>query len=293
MFENNFFGGLQGNMKITVVGLGLMGGSFCKAIKEYTDYECYGYDINPSICEMAYNEKAIDKIANLNDLGDSDVIIICLTPKRTVKFVSDNVGYFKKNSIVSDICGVKAEVFQSCLEKLTLNDIKYVSCHPMAGKETTGFKSSDKNLFVNAGMILIEDDKCDCAAINSFEEIVRKLKFGKIVKCAASKHDEIIAYTSQLAHVVSNAYIKCGNFENLNGFTAGSYQDMTRVAEIDPVAWSELMCTNSKNLVKKITEIITELEKLKKGIEGKEEKLIEAMLEEGREKKLGEREKKK
>lgn len=267
-------------MIIAVIGTGLMGGSFCKAFKEYSDCTVYAYDSDKETCAKLIDTKSADKILNDRLLKEADIIFVCLKPQLTIKFIKENSFKFKKNCLVTDICGVKKSIADEISEILKNCNVNYLSCHPMAGKEMSGFDYSDCDLFRGASMILVENKNCDNKYYLLMTELSQKIGFKTIVRATAEEHDKIIAYTSQLAHAVSNAYIRSKDF-NIKGFSAGSYQDMTRVSVINADMWSELMILNSENLSAQIDNIVSKLNELGNAIKDKDKNKLSELLKEG------------
>lgn len=267
-------------MIIAVIGTGLMGGSLCKALKKYTDYTVYAYDTDKETSDKLIDTKSADKILNDRLLKEADMVFVCLKPHQTLKYIKENCFKFKKDCLVTDICGVKNSIADEISEILNNCRVNYLSCHPMAGREMSGFGYSDFDLFKGASMILIENKNCDKKYYLLLTELSQKIGFKTVVKTTAEEHDKIIAYTSQLAHAVSNAYIRSKDFE-IKGFSAGSYQDMTRVSVINADMWSELMILNSENLSAQIDKIILKLKELGGAIKEKDETKLSALLKEG------------
>lgn len=266
-------------MKICVVGLGLMGGSFCLALRR-AEYEVDGYDKNELTREYALNNGFISKIpADVNDLSAYDLVIVALPLNATLDFYDKTA--FKKGALVTDICGVKKPIeAHICLNERTFH---YVGCHPMTGKEKSGIAYASATLFDGKNMVLTYNDETDEGALAAMCELSAELGFKRIIKCTADCHDKKIAYTSQLAHIVSNAYVKDNELKNCAPFTGGSFQDMTRIAGVDEKVWSELYLANAENLSAKIGGLISSLSQLKDAIDGGNRENLERLLAEGRE----------
>ena len=240
-------------MVITVVGLGLIGGSFCKAIKEKTEHTCLGIDLSEDVIERAISEKTID--GECKDLSVSDITIVCLYPEATVEFILNNKDKFKKGSIVTDVCGIKEYIVSSVKDAVTDCGAIFIGAHPMAGREFSGYAYALSDLYDNASFIMTPENAPE-DAVSTLEKFVLSLGFGKVVKTTPREHDEIIAYTSQLAHIVSNAYVKSEQVQDCEGFTGGSFQDMTRIAGVDERVWTPLYAYNRKNIVKELDGLI-------------------------------------
>lgn len=262
-------------MKICVVGLGLMGGSFSLALRG-AGYTVFGYDKNQLTRTYALNNGVVEGISD--EFSSFDLVIVALPYEDTVSFLENTA--FKEGAFVADICGVKGAI-EAVICRNERN-FKYVGCHPMAGKERSGIEHASADLFNGANMIITVNQSTDKAALEAFENLFRKIGFGKIVKCSADCHDKKIAYTSQLAHVVSNAYVKDPEIENCLYFTGGSFQDMTRIAGVDEKVWSSLYLANRENLSQKIGSLIESLQELKDAVDSGDKKRLERVLLEGK-----------
>lgn len=254
---------------IAIVGLGLMGGSFAKAFVKYTDNNVFAYDIDKKSLEEG-KKYGIKEISKIEDLSKMDLTIICLNPKIVMDFVKDN--YFYLRNTVMDISGVKNKVYPFIKSFEKKGDFTYKSIHPMAGREVYGFKSSLDDLYKDASMIYVDDFNDE--EISLFKEI----GFNKFVKASPSEHDQMISFTSQLCHIISNAYVLNDKSLNYDGFAAGSLKDMTRVAKIDEKLWSELFLENKKFLLEDIDTLIDNLENLRNSLEYNDRKTLEDLL---------------
>lgn len=273
-------------MKVAVVGLGLMGGSFCKAIKKYTGYSCYGIDVAEDAVREAYSYGAIDSEIPANKLSDIDFTLVCLNPNDAITFMNNNLDNFKKGSIVVDICGVKEKVVSAIEEKMLEKGINYIGGHPMAGREYKGFRYAIADLFLGSHFIITPNPQIKKEVLEIFERFMHTLGFKDIVYSDPKTHDEIIAFTSQLAHIVSSAYVKSPTALKEHGYSAGSFEDLTRVAQLDEKMWSELFVTNSKALVFELDNIIKELEKYKELISKDDKQSLAVALKDGTERKI-------
>ena len=267
-------------MNITIVGLGLIGGSFCKAISRMTEHKCYGMDINNDVIHSAIAQKAI--IDKVEDVSQSDLTIICLYPKATIEFILNNCEKFKKGSIVIDSCGIKKAITEKVSEKLLKCGVTFVGAHPMAGREFSGFDYSVPELFENASLILTPDENADEEKISVVRNLAYQLSFKKVVVTTPEEHDRIISYTSQLAHIVSSAYIKSPTAQEQSGFSAGSFKDLTRVARLNENMWTSLFLLNKENLISEISLIIENLNDYKNALESDDSETLNSLLKEGR-----------
>ncbi|MSS78468.1 prephenate dehydrogenase [Anaerococcus sp. WCA-380-WT-2B] len=254
---------------IAIVGLGLMGGSFAKAFIKYTNNNIFVYDIDKKSLEDGKNF-GIREILNLEDLSKMDLTIICLNPNIIMNFVKENHKYFKNT--VMDIAGVKNEVYPLIKSFESEGSFIYKSIHPMAGREIYGFKSSIDDLYKDASMIYVDE-------LNEEEVFLFKsIGFSKFVKASCEVHDKMISFTSQLCHVISNAYILNDKSLNYDGFAAGSLKDMTRVAKINEKLWSELFLENRKFLLEDIDILIDNLKNIKNCLIYNDRKSLEDIL---------------
>lgn len=272
-------------MKIAIIGLGLIGGSIAKAIKDNTDHTVYGADIQQSVVLRAKLIDAIDDELDDNKLSECDLVIIALYPEDTVKFISDKAGIIRKGSVVIDCGGVKRCICDPANRLAEENGFTFIGGHPMAGVERSGFESSFGMLFNNASMILAPSPEIDIDTLHRVKEFFLSIGFGSITVVTPEKHDRVIAYTSQLAHVLSSSYIKSPTATEHHGMSAGSFKDMTRVATLNPKMWSELFIENKDNLVGEIDTLISHLQEYRDAINDGDSEKISALLEDGAQKK--------
>lgn len=263
-------------MKIAVIGLGIIGGSIARSLKKYTLNRVDGWNRTFSTAKAALALGYIDGV--VENIGDYDVVFVALPPENAMKFM--DTANFKNGAVVADICGVKGAVEKFIYSKP--RNFRYVGTHPMAGKETRGIQSSDDDLFVGASMIIVKNDKTDPAAENTIKDLSRAMGFSKIVECTADYHDKKIALTSQLAHVVSNAYVKSPTVEGYEGFTGGSFQDMTRIAGVDEEVWTQLYFMNAENLSAEIDGLIKNLSVYSAALKNGDENAMKKALKDGR-----------
>ncbi len=269
-------------MNIAVVGLGLIGGSFCKALKKNTFHHIMGIDTNDEAVKKALECGAIDEAVTPDRLGEANLTIICLYPQAIVNFAKDNAGKFKKGSIVIDSCGIKEYVVNECTPALDEQGVIFVGTHPMAGREFSGFDYSQDDLFKGASFIITPTDKTPQIAVDLLQTLAGSIGFGKAVVSTPKKHDEVIAYTSQLAHVVSNAYVKSPSMLNYDGFSAGSFQDLTRVAKLNEFMWSELFMCNKTALLNEINCILKHITEYRDAILNDDAERLTEILRDGR-----------
>jgi len=269
-------------MNIAVIGLGLIGGSFCKAISSRTNHSCFGIDTNKATISSALKDGAIKKEISPAELSDMDMTIVCLHPQQTIDFILENSGNFKIGSTVIDSCGVKDNIINSVTDTLLIKGVHFIGCHPMAGREFSGYDFSLETLFDNASFIITPSATTPYFLIETLKELACCIGFKKVVISTATEHDKIIAFTSQLAHIVSNAYIKSPTLNQQNGFSAGSFQDLTRVAKLNEDLWTALFMMNKSPLLFEIDTIIENLEKYREAIKNDDFEKLKGLLKEGR-----------
>ncbi|MBR5542612.1 MAG: prephenate dehydrogenase [Oscillospiraceae bacterium] len=270
-------------MTVGIVGLGLIGGSLAKAFKFNSDYTVLACDRDEVSYKRAVLVNAVDGKLCDENIADCDFVFLCLYPTATVEYMKKNAHLISRETVVIDCCGVKGSV---CPELFSLSDkfgFKYIGGHPMAGRQFSGFRYATEDMFSGACMILVPREGEEIAFLEKVKKCLMKAGFSHITVTTAERHDEIIAYTSQLAHVVSNAYVKSPRAEVHKGFSAGSYRDLTRVAKLSETMWTELFMHNRENLTAEIDCIIKSLTEYRDALcDGDEEKLC-ALLREGRE----------
>lgn len=267
-------------MKITVVGLGLIGGSLAKTIKKHTDHVVYGIDTNPETIQSAISQGAID--AETNDLSLADITIIALYPEAVIEYANKNADKFKPGSVVIDTCGIKKAITDGVSKNLADRGVTFIGVHPMAGREFSGYAYSLDNLFDNASFIITPTEYVSEAKLNFLEDFAYSIHFKKVVKATPEEHDRIIAFTSQLAHVVSNAYIKSPTHLEQLGFSAGSFQDLTRVAKLNEDMWTPLFMMNKEPLLFEIDTIIKHLTEYRDAMRASDSERLKQLLKDGR-----------
>jgi prephenate dehydrogenase len=252
-----------------------MGGSICGALTK-AGYAVDGYDKDENTLRFALQKGYIQAVAE--DIPSYDVIFIALPPMVTLSCLQTQA--FKDGALVCDICGVK-QVMQDAVYSQTRN-YRYVGIHPMAGKETSGITSASPDLFKNANLIITVAEQTQKSALDEVQTYASAMGFGKIVQCSAAHHDSKIALTSQLAHIVSNAYVKSKQVQGCDGFTGGSFQDMTRIAGVDDVMWTQLYMLNRNYLLKELNGLINHLNEYRIALEEKDEKAMREALSAGK-----------
>ena len=273
-------------MNIGIIGLGLMGGSFAKTLRKKTDDKIFGADANENAILKAEMLGVIDGRLNEETVKTVDMLFIATTPDKIEEIFIKYLPHLKNGAIITDFCGIKRKVvgiMKECVKKY--RDLIFVGGHPMAGREFSGIEHATSTLFENASMILTNVN-ADIFTMEKIKAFYLNLGFKEVVITTPEEHDEIIAYTSQLCHIVSNAFIKNESAEKHDGFSAGSYKDMTRVARLNPTMWADLMSENKDNLLGELTELIDNLTKYRAALYENDERELERLLSEGNERKL-------
>ena len=273
-------------MNIGIVGLGVIGGSFARAIKAKTTHIVYGLDINETSMAQALDYGAVDEKLTDENIALCDMVMVCLYPYKTVEFIKQNVNKFKKGSMVVDVCGVKRYIKEQVCDILSQNDVCFIAAHPMAGREVAGFESSLATLYENASYIIADKD-ADETSVEILSNLARDIGFTNIVVTTEEEHDEVIAYTSQMAHILSNAYVKSPSYYKHKGFSAGSFADLSRVAKLDANMWSDLFLLNKDNLLNEIECYLAHLQEYKVALETENRDELYKILKDGNDIKVG------
>ena len=270
---------------IGIVGLGLIGGSMAKTVKRCME-DCLvaGYDLDKSVEEKALRDGAIDR-AGVEAVLETDFIMVALYPRQTVEFVKQHADAMRRHTLVMDLCGGKQLVCRELGQFCADRELWFVGGHPMAGREFSGYDYTLPSLFTGASMILTPTEASNEPLLEGLKGFFQALEFGKVVVTTAENHDRMIAFTSQLAHVVSNAYIKSPEADRHNGYSAGSYKDLTRVARLNEVMWAELFLCNREPLLDEIDTIIENLRKVRNAIAEEDAERLKALLKEGSDRK--------
>ncbi len=276
-------------MTVGIVGLGLIGGSFARAIKENTDNKVLGFDISSKAFYAAMLCDAVDGELNENNISECDIVLVSLYPEKAVEYVKNNAARFKKGAYVIDCCGVKRYVCQRLLPVAEKNGFVFLGGHPMAGTQSWGFEYSRSSMFKNASMILTCFEKLNIKELDSLKKFFLSLGFSRLQFSSPNEHDRIIALTSQLAHIVSNAYVKSPTARKRMGFSAGSYRDMTRVADLNNEMWTELFLENSDYLAEEIDTLAENLKKYSEALKNNDRDALNSLLLEGKQSKREDR----
>ncbi|MBR2123358.1 MAG: prephenate dehydrogenase [Lachnospiraceae bacterium] len=274
--------GQRGKTTVGIVGLGLIGGSLARAYKEYSDFVVYGYDINDGTVLLALTDGCLDGRLDDETIKECDLILIALYPQAAIDYVEQKKDLIPASALVIDCCGVKGKVCDALFPAAKKSGFTYIGGHPMAGTQYSGFLKSKANMFKSASMILVPPVYDDIMLLDRAKKLLDPLGFSRYVVTTARKHDEMIAFTSQMAHVISNAFIKSPTAKEHKGYSAGSYKDMTRVASLNEDMWTELFLSNSTALEKEIGILIDSLCEYRDAVKDHDADRLRELLREGR-----------
>ncbi len=272
-------------MKVGIVGLGLIGGSMAKSIKARTSHTVWGVDLDQETMTMARMCGAIDAPLTAENLPECDLILVAIRPDAAIAWVQQHADAISPSAILVDLCGVKRVVVKAITPIAERRGFAYIGGHPMAGKERGGFTSASDSLYVGASMILTPDKRTDMQLLETLKDFFLDIGFAGLTFSDPEEHDRIIAFTSQLAHIASSAYIKSPEAQRRRGFSAGSFQDMTRVARLDEDMWTELFLDDADYLTRELNELIVHLKEYQDALEARDAEKLRALLKDGREKK--------
>ena len=271
-------------MRVGIVGLGLIGGSFAKAYHA-AGWEVLAADIDRRMLDFAKLQGAVNGELTEDALASCDLILIAVYPRAAVEYLQKHGAKIGKKPVVIDCCGTKRVVCEACFPLAERYGFTYLGGHPMAGTHNSGFKYATPVMFHGAPMVLVPADFNDIALLARVKELLLPAGFGRFSITTAEKHDEMIAFTSQLAHVVSNAYIKSPTAGLHKGFSAGSYKDLTRVAWLNPQMWAELFLENKDYLLRELHTFIENLRQYEAAMEQDDTQTLVRLLDEGRRRK--------
>lgn len=266
---------------IGIAGLGLIGGSLAKAYKRAQVRAVYGHDRDTAIQSFAQLDGAIDGVLNQETIAQCDAILLAVYPAGAIAYLESIAPYIRPDTVVLDCCGVKRAVCEPCFAIAEKHGFSFVGGHPMAGTHTSGYKSSTAELYDGASMILVPKTNDDIMLYDKLETVLKPVGFAHLTVTTPEMHDKMIAFTSQLAHVVSNAYIKSPTARAHDGFSAGSYRDLTRVAWLDPKMWTELFLLNRDMLAQEVDTLIASLTRYRDALNANDEETLMALLAEG------------
>lgn len=268
--------------KVAVLGLGIMGGSIVKALKKSKKYYVIGYNRTVEVSERALAEGAIDEIWDGETQIDADVTVMAVNPNVTYKMLETLPALLKKGSILTDICGVKEEVVKLGEELCEKYGVRFVGGHPMAGRERSGYDYSTEDLFFNRSYIFTETAKTDKTAVNELSRMALDIGCADVTITSPQHHDKMIAYTSQIPHILAGAYMNSPTSATHKGYSAGSYHDVSRVASVDERLWTQLFLSNKENLLYEIDILIRNLQDYKDAVSCDDAARLSGIIKTGR-----------
>ena len=268
-------------MKIGIIGLGLIGGSMARAYKE-NGHTVYAYDKNEETLNYAVIAGIADARLKTEHLKELDILFIALYPRAAINYMEENSQYIAESCTVIDLCGTKRSICEKGFEKAKEYGFTFIGGHPMAGTHFSGIQYSRSDMFKGAPMVLVPPVHDDEEMINKVKKLLSPAGFRMFSVTTADQHDKMIAFTSQMAHLVSNAYIKSETAKTHNGFSAGSYKDMTRVAWLNENMWTELFLENADFLIRELDIITASLNEYKAALEANDEEALCGLLRDGR-----------
>ena len=271
-------------MTVGIVGLGLIGGSFAKAYHE-AGVTVLASNRTEETLKFAMLSGAVDGELTEENIGNCDLVIIAVFPEAAEAFLKRMAPHIGKKPIVIDACGTKRKICSMCFPIAEEYGFTYLGGHPMAGTHKSGFKYARANLYHNAPMVIVPPSFDDIELLDRVKTLLAPLGFGSISVTTAEKHDELIAFTSQMPHIISNAYSKSPTAEKHKGFSAGSYKDLTRVAWLNPKLWAELFLENRDCVLSELDFFINALEQYRDAVKNNDFDTLERLLDDGRRRK--------
>ena len=271
-------------MKVGILGLGLIGGSMARAFSK-AGHTVYAADTDETILSFAQLSGAVSAELNSSNIGLCDLLLLAIYPEGSARWLEENAHLVSPNALVMDLCGIKEEICRRCFPLAEQYGFTFVGGHPMAGSHFSGFKYSRSNLFQGAPMVLVPPRFDDIMLLQRVKDALAPCNFGAFSVCTAQEHDRLIAFTSQMPHVLSNAYIKSPTALSHSGFSAGSYKDLTRVAWLNAPMWAELCMENRENMLYELDTYIRSLEAYRAALQAQDMAALTALLEEGRRRK--------
>ena len=269
--------------RVGILGLGLIGGSFAKALHA-GGTEVFAWNRTASTLELAMIE-CVDGELTDEAVPTCELIILAGYPQVSIDWLRNMAPRMSAGAIVIDVVGVKRSICEACFELAEGYDWTFVGCHPMAGTQFSGFSHTRETMFRNAPLVVVPpsnmDDFVRLDVLERLKTLLEPCGFGSFTLSSAEHHDEVIAFTSQLAHVVSNAYVKSPTAKVHKGFSAGSYKDLTRVARLNAQMWTELFLDNADYLSQEIGTLIDNLQQYKDALDAGDAKTLKALLEDG------------
>lgn len=267
------------SQKILIVGLGLLGGSYARVLKRF-GFHISAITMEQSSIDYALREKIIDEGTTELDeriIGDADLVIFALYPHVFVEWIEKNQSLLKSSALITDVTGVKGSIVYKIQEMLRA-DVEFIAAHPMAGREVSGVENSTDKLFIGANYIVTPTEKNTPEAIETCIELGRLLGFSNVTTLTPEEHDEMIGFLSQLTHCIAVTLMTCNDKENMEKFTGDSFRDLTRIARINDVMWSELFIANKDVLLDQMNLFADKFNELKTMLENEDVDGMRAMM---------------
>lgn len=268
-------------MNVGILGLGLIGGSMARCYSK-AGHSVYAWDTDAAILSFAELSGCLTGVLEENTIGKCDLILLAIYPDGSASWLENHAQLVRRDTLVMDLCGIKEEICRRCFPLAEAHGFTFIGAHPMAGSHFSGFKYSRSNLFQGAPMVLVPPRFDDISLLEQAKAAFACCGFGRFSVCTAQEHDRLIAFTSQMPHVLSNAYIKSPTALNHKGFSAGSYKDLTRVAWLNARMWAELCMENRENMLFELQTYIESLQKYQQALENQDMASLTALLDEGR-----------
>ena len=271
-------------MTVGILGLGLIGGSLARAYA-LEGHTVFAADRDASILAFAQLAGAVDAPLTPENLPECDLILLAVYPEGSAAWLAENAPHISHNALVMDCCGVKQEICESCFPLAEQFGFTFIGGHPMAGTQFSGFKHSRADLFQGAPMVLVPPRFDDICLLERAKQALAPCGFGSFSVTTQKDHDRMIAFTSQMPHIISNAFIKSPTALEHRGFSAGSYRDLTRVAWLNPGMWAELFLENREFVLKELDTLLASLNAYRDALEDENKDVLMALLTEGKERK--------
>ena len=268
-------------MNVGILGLGLIGGSMARAFS-LEGHNVFASDADPATISFAILSGAVQGPLTEENISSCDLILLAIYPEGNIRWLKDHAPGISKKALVLDLCGIKEVICKACFPIAAKFGFTFVGGHPMAGSQFSGFKYSRADLFAGAPMVLVPEKRDDIRLLDQVQEALSPCGFGSFSVTTAKAHDEMIAFTSQMPHLLSNAFIKSPAALGHKGFSAGSYRDFTRVAWLNSQMWAELFMSNRENLLSELDIYIENLQAYRQALAQPDEEKLTALLEEGR-----------
>ncbi len=271
-------------MNVGILGLGLIGGSMARAYA-LSGHTVYAWDRDEHMLSFAQLSGAVHGQLTVDTISVCDLILLAIYPSGSISWLEENGQFISKNALVMDLCGIKQEICETCFPIAEKYGFTFIGGHPMAGSQFSGFKYSRADLFTGAPIVLVPPRFDDIELFDRCKTMLAPCNFGSFSVTTAKEHDEIIAFTSQMPHILSNAFIKSPTSVQHKGFSAGSYKDLTRVAWLNPQMWAELFLENKNNILFELDTYIENLTAYRDAIVKEDINALASLLDDGKRRK--------